>query len=160
MARVADPAELARTLLGRWQICGTTFNYWRTPTRLRPTVEYEIVKSSPLELLETNRYTRTDKGEREFVCHSQWKGDHFVWQIPDEPQLDSAFVVSDTPATTDIIAVHFGNSGQGDSWVNILAHENLKPEEVRTLVARDTYSFELTADEFWRLTWLHTTDAA
>lgn len=160
MARVADPAELARILVGRWQICGTTFNYWRTPSRQHPSVEYELVNGSPLELFETVRYTRTDKGDREFTAKSLWKGDHFVWQIPDEPRLDSAFVISDTPATTDIVVAHFGTSGENDSWVNVLAREDMKPDEVRSLVARDTYSFELTADEFWRLTWLYATDAA
>ena len=160
MARVADPAELARILVGRWQISGTTFNYWRTPQRQHPSVEYEIVQASPLELTETNRYTRIDKGEREFTCTSQWKGDHFLWRIPDEPRLDSAFVVSDTPATTDLLVAHFSTRSGGESWVNVLAREHLATDEVRALVAKDTYSFELTADEFWRITWLHATDAA
>lgn len=153
MARVADPAELARILPGVWCIRASSGTYWKSGARERPQVRLEITQNSPLQLREFYEYYRRDKGDREFEAVSDWKGTHFSWRMEDHPEAQSAFVVSDTPATPDVIAFHVSNTAEPNS-VTILSRPEIPADEVRALISRDTYSFELTVDEFWRLTWL------
>ncbi|HIY67579.1 MAG TPA: hypothetical protein H9830_15045 [Candidatus Agrococcus pullicola] len=154
MARVADPAELARILPGVWNIRASSGGYWKNGTREDPRVRIEITQKSPLQLREFYEYYRRDKGDREFEAVAEWKGSHFSWRMDEHPEAQSAFVVSDTPATPDVIALHISNSAETESSVTIFARPRLAVEEVRALISRDTYSFELTADEFWQLSWL------
>lgn len=153
MARVADPAELARILPGRWCIRASSGSYWTTGTRESPRVRIEISEKSPLQLREFYEYFRRDKGEREFEMVADWRGTHFTRHMQDHPDAQSAFVVSDTPATADVIALHVSGATEPNS-VTILSRPDLSADEVRALISRDTYSFELTADEFWQLQWL------
>lgn len=156
MPRVADPAELARTLRGTWAIRATTFPYWTNPMRKNPRVTFELVQNSPLQLREVYEYHRPDKGDREILADAAWAGRHFSWRMHGTSRLfASAFVVSDTPATPDIVALHFGRTALlRQSAVTILARPHLDPDSVRRSVSVDTHSFELTADEFWQLRWL------
>lgn len=156
MARVADPAELARMLRGEWAIRATTHPYWTSPERLNPRVTIELAQPSPLRLREVYEYHRVDKGDRELIADATWNGDHFAWKASGASRLIStATVVSDTPATPDIISIHFGRSAvMRHPAVSILARPHLEPHDVRAHVARDTHSFELSANEFWRLSWL------
>lgn len=156
MSRVADPAELARLLRGTWAIRATTFPYWTHAQRKNPRVSFELVRSSPLQLREVYEYHRPDKGDREVLAEAAWAGRHFSWRMLGRSRLlSSAYVVSDTPATSDIVAIHFGRSTVlGQSAVSILARPHLDPDEVRRAVSIDTHSFELSAEEFWRLQWL------
>ncbi|GAA2175035.1 hypothetical protein GCM10009846_23290 [Agrococcus versicolor] len=156
MARVGDPAELARILRGEWAIRATTFPYWLSPNRRNPRVTIEVVEGSPLRLRETYEYHRPDKGDRELVAEMRWKGDHFAWKAIGATKLiRTACVVSDTPATPDIVSVHFGRSTMvRQPAVTLLARPHLDPDHVRAMISRDTHSFELSAGEFWRLDWL------
>lgn len=154
MARVADPAELARILPGVWCIRASSGAYWKSGTRERPSVRIEIAQKSPLQLREFYEYYRRDKGDREFEALAEWKGNHFTWRMDEHPDAQSAFVVSDTPATPDVIALHVSSHSEPESSVTILSRPELSSDEVRALISRDTYSFELTVDEFWQLTWL------
>ncbi|WAC65995.1 hypothetical protein OVA14_11980 [Agrococcus sp. SL85] len=156
MSRVADPAELARLLRGTWAIRATTFPYWMSAERKNPRVTFELVQPSPLQLREVYEYHRPDKGDREVEAEAAWAGRHFSWRMHGRSRLlASAYVVSDTPATPDIIAIHFGRSALlRQSAVTILARPALDPDEVRRAVSKDTHSFELSADEFWQLQWL------
>ena len=156
MSRVADPAELARLLRGSWAIRATTFPYWRHPERRNPRVTFELVQNSPLQLREVYEYHRPDKGDREVIAEALWAGRHFSWRMLGRSRLlSSAYVVSDTPATPDIIAIHYGRSSLlRQSAVSILARPPVDPDSVRRSVAIDTHSFELSAEEFWRLQWL------
>ncbi len=156
MSRVADPAQLARLLRGTWAIRATTFPYWTHAQRKNPRVTFELVQSSPLQLREVYEYHRPDKGDREVIAEALWAGRHFSWRMLGRSRLlSSAYVVSDTPATPDIVAIHYGKSSLlGQSAVSILARAHLDPDAVRRAVAIDTHSFELTAEEFWRLQWL------
>ncbi|MCR8670181.1 hypothetical protein [Agrococcus sp. HG114] len=156
MSRVADPAELARLLRGTWSIRATTFPYWTNAHRKNPRVTFELVHPSPLQLREVYEYHRPDKGDREVIAEAEWAGRHFSWRMLGRSRLlSSAYVVSDTPATPDILAIHYGRSAVlRQSAVSILARPHLDPDAVRRAVAIDTHSFELTAEEFWRLQWL------
>lgn len=156
MSRVADPAELARLLRGTWAIRATTFPYWTHPERRNPRLTFELVRNSPLQLREVYEYHRPDKGDREVIAEAAWAGRHFSWRMLGRSRLlSSAYVVSDTPATGDILAIHYGRSALlRQSAVSILARPHLDPDAVRRAVAIDTHSFELSADEFWRLQWL------
>jgi hypothetical protein len=156
MSRVADPAELARLLRGTWAIRATTFPYWGNAQRKNPRVTFELVSPSPLELREVYEYHRPDKGDREVIAEATWAGQHFSWRMLGRSRLlASAYVVSDTPATPDILAIHYGRSSVlGQSAVSILARPHLDPDDVRRAVSIDTHSFELSAEEFWRLQWL------
>ena len=156
MSRVADPAELARLLRGTWAIRATTFPYWTHAERKNPRVTFELVRNSPLQLREVYEYHRPDKGDREVIAEAAWAGRHFSWRMLGRSRLlASAFVVSDTPATPDLLAIHYGRSAVlRQSAVSILARPHLDPDEVRRSVAIDTHSFELSAEEFWRLQWL------
>ena len=156
MSRVADPAELARLLRGTWAIRATTFPYWTNAARKNATVTFELVRNSPLQLREVYEYHRPDKGDREVIAEAAWAGRHFAWRMLGRSRLlASAYVVSDTPATPDIIAIHYGRSSLlGQSAVTILARGHLDPDAVRRAVSIDTHSFELSAEEFWRLQWL------
>ncbi|WP_413320243.1 hypothetical protein AA0Z99_05560 [Agrococcus sp. 1P02AA] len=156
MSRVADPAELARLLRGTWAIRATTFPYWTHEARKNPRVSFELVRNSPLQLREVYEYHRPDKGDREVIAEAAWAGRHFSWRMLGRSRLlASAYVVSDTPATPDIIAIHYGRSTLlRQPAVTILARPHLDPDQVRRSVSIDTHSFELTAEEFWRLQWL------
>ncbi|WP_072313434.1 hypothetical protein [Agrococcus sp. Marseille-P2731] len=156
MSRVADPAELARLLRGTWAIRATTFPYWTHEARKNPRVSFELVRNSPLQLREVYEYHRPDKGDREVIAEAAWAGRHFSWRMLGRSRLlASAYVVSDTPATADIIAIHYGKSTLlRQPAVTILARPHLDPDQVRRSVSIDTHSFELTAEEFWRLQWL------
>lgn len=156
MARVSDPAELARMLRGEWAIRATTFPYWRSPDRLNPRVTIELEQASPLMLREVYEYHREDKGDRELVATAEWRGDHFSWTVEGVSRtITTATVVSETPASPDIVSVHFGRSSAvRESAVSVLARPHLDADKVRAMVARDTHSFELSATEFWSLVWL------
>lgn len=159
MARVGDAAELARVLPGVWHIRASSGPYWTTGTRKRPRVTVSVTQRSPLELLEIYEYHREDKGDREFEARAVWRGSHFAWTNGADPESTSAFVVSDTPATPDVIALHHADGADSDAWVSIWSRESMALDDVRALVSRDTYSFELSADEFWQLTWLVSGDS-
>ena len=156
MSRVADPAELARLLRGTWAIRATTIGYWSNPSRKNPRMTFELVRNSPLQLRIIHEYHRPDKGDRELELDATWAGRHFAWRMQGVSRLRAgAFVVSDTPATAELVALHFGRTSLGQQGgVLILARPHLDPDAVRRSVAIDTHSFELTADEFWRLRWL------
>lgn len=156
MSRVADPAELARVLRGTWSIRAMTFPYWMSTDRKNPRVTFELVRPSPLQLREVYEYHRPDKGDREVIAEATWAGRHFSWRMLGRSRLlSSAYVVSDTPATADIVAIHYGRSALlRQSAVSILARPHLDPDDVRRAVSIDTHSFELSADEFWQLQWL------
>ena len=149
MSRVADPAELARLLRGTWAIRATTFPYWTHAERKNPRVTFELVRNSPLQLREVYEYHRPDKGDREVIAEAAWAGRHFSWRMLGRSRLLAP------PATPDLLAIHYGKSAVlRQSAVSILARPHLDPDEVRRSVAIDTHSFELSAEEFWRLQWL------
>lgn len=156
MARVGDPGELARILNGSWCIRASSLSYWSAGTRLSPSVTYEVASKSPLALAEHYSYERIGKGAREMTARAEWKGNFFSWRVDAPEGVASAYVVSDTPATPDVIAIHmtdFELPGN-ESRVSILSREHVDHDQVRALVSKDTYSFELTRDEFWQLSWL------
>lgn len=146
-------------LPGVWCIRASSGSYWTSGSRKNPTVTVSITERSPLELLEVYEYHRADKGDREFEAQAVWRGSHFVWVNGSDPESNEVFVVSDTPATPDVVALHHAVSPESPPWVSIWARPGMKPDDVRALVSRDTYSFELSADEFWQLTWLTADDS-
>ncbi|WP_430592791.1 hypothetical protein [Humidisolicoccus flavus] len=133
----------------------TTSPYWQHPSREYARLHVDLVANSPLKLKETFEYEKAGKGAREIVTVSKWRGAYFATKSQASAAvIASAYVVSDTPATSDVIVIHYGKGAFGrQASAAVYARPHVPIEIARKIVSQDTRSFELSIDEFWRLHW-------
>ena len=147
--------ELAKILPGVWNVRSTNFPMWLTRERKSPRFAYDLVSENPLTLRDDVSYFTADNAEKHIVGTDKWAHDHFVWRGKGPLKIArSRWAISGTNDDQTVVAIRFEKTLFTPAGIDILVREAVEIDELRSLVARNTEQFGLSAEDFASLTWL------
>jgi hypothetical protein len=155
MPTMPQDSELATILPGVWNVRATNFPMWLTRERTSPRFSYELVSEKPLTLRDDVRYFTADNAEKHVVGTDKWARDHFVWRGKGPLKIArSRWAISGTNDEQTVIAIRFQKTLFTPAGIDVLVRDGVEVDEPRSLVARGTEQFGLSAEDFASLTWL------
>ena len=155
MPTTPTDSDLATILPGTWNVRSTNFPMWLTRERTSPRFTYSLVSESPLVLRDDVSYRTADDVEKHVLGTDKWAHDGFVWRGKGLRKLvTSRWSISGMNEEGTVLAVRFQKSLGSPAGIDILSREGVAVDELRSLVARNTEKFGLTAEDFASLTWL------
>jgi hypothetical protein len=154
-------SDLAAILPGTWAVRSTNFPMWLTRERLSPRFSYDLVSENPLTLRDDVSYTTADKGEKHILGVDKWAHDGFVWRGKGLLKLvTSRWTISGISDDKTVVAIRFQKSLFTPAGIDIIVRDGADVPELRSLVARNTEKFGLSAEDFASLTWLDASPAS
>jgi hypothetical protein len=159
MPDAAQLSELATILPGSWNVRATNYPMWLSRDRTSPRFTYELRSENPLVLRDDVSYFTAAAVEKHIVGADKWTGDGFVWRGRGLlALLPSRWTVSGMNEAKTVIAVRFQKTLATPAGIDLLVREGVEVHELRSVVARGSERFGLTAEDFASLTWLDTTN--
>lgn len=155
MANAARDLDLTAILPGSWNVRSTNFPMWLNKERLSPRFTYTLLKESPLTLTDDVSYFTTDNVEKHVLGTDRLAGAGFVWRGKGllKP-FSSRWQVIGANEDATVLAIRFDKTLGTPAGIDIIVRDGKDPDELRSLVARNTEKFGLTAEDFASLTWL------
>ena len=155
MPTTPTDSELATILPGTWNVRSTNFPMWLTRERKSPKFTYSIVSESPLTLRDDVSYLTEGNLEKHQLGTDKWAHDGFIWRGKGLLKLvTSRWSIIGVNDESTVIAIRFQKSLVSPAGIDILTREGVVVDELRSLVARNTETFGLSAEDFASLTWL------
>jgi hypothetical protein len=155
MPTAARDLELATILPGTWNVRATNFPMWLNRERTSPAMTYTLLTEAPLTLRDDVSYFTRDNVEKHIVGTDKKAGAGFVWRGKGRLRLfSSRWAVIGSNDDASVLAIRFDKTLATAAGINIIVREGKDPQELRSLVARGTEMFGLTAEDFASLTWL------
>jgi hypothetical protein len=155
MPTTPNASELAAILPGTWNVRATNFPMWLTRERTDPRFTYELVGESPLTLRDDVSYSTTDDAEKHILGVDKWVGEGFVWRGKGPLKVArSRWAVAGTDDASTVLAIRFEKTLLTPGGIDVLVRQGTELPELRSLVARNTEQFGLSAEDFASLTWL------
>jgi hypothetical protein len=155
MSNAARDLELATVLPGTWNVRATNFPMWLNRERRSPAITYTLLTETPLTLRDDVSYFTRDNVEKHIVGTDKLAGAGFVWRGKGRLRLlSSRWTVIGTNADASVLALRFDKTLATAAGIDIIVREGSEPDELRSVVARGTEMFGLSAEDFASLTWL------
>ena len=155
MPTMPQDSELATVLPGVWNVRSTNFPMWLTRERTSPRFSYDLVSENPLTLRDDVSYFTADNMEKHIVGTDKWAHDHFVWRGKGLMSIArSRWGISGGNDDQTVLAIRFEKTRFTPAGIDIIVREGVEIDELRSLVARGTEQFGLSAEDFASLTWL------
>lgn len=155
MPTTPTDSELATILPGSWLVRSTNFPMWLTRERSTPRFTYTVVGDNPLALRDDVSYLTTDNQEKHVLGVDKWAHDGFVWRGKGPLRfVTSRWAVAGLNEEQTVIALRFQKTLFTPAGIDIITREGVVVDELRSLVARNTDRFGLSAEDFASLTWL------
>ena len=155
MPAIFTTEALSQFLPGTWTIRATNFPFWLSGERADGRLNYELSGTDPLIFADTVTYAKPDGAVKKIVGIDRWTGQGFVWHGKGIlGLLSSRWTVTGGSDDLNILAIHYDKSLVTPAGIDIIVREGSEPRELRSLVARGTEMFGLTAEDFASLTWL------
>ncbi|WP_411698483.1 hypothetical protein [Conyzicola sp.] len=155
MPTTPHASDLAAILPGVWNVRATNFPMWLTRERKSPRFSYDLVSENPLTLRNDVSYFTADNQEKHVLGTDKWADDHFVWRGKSLLKLArSRWAVSGKNDASTVLAIRFDKTAFTPAGIDVIVREAVEIDELRSLVARNTEQFGLTAEDFASLTWL------
>ena len=155
MLTAPDEHALAELLPGTWRVVASNFPMWLGEDRLDPTFSYGLLGTEPLRLSDDVAYTTPGGDVKHIVGVDQWRGNGFVWRGKGLLKIArSRWAISGTNDDQTVVAIRFEKTLFTPAGIDILVREAVEIDELRSLVARNTEQFGLSAEDFASLTWL------
>jgi len=155
MSTAARDLELATILPGTWNVRATNFPMWLSRERKSPAMTYTLLTESPLTLRDDVSYFTRDNVEKHIIGTDKKAGAGFVWRGKGRLRLfSSRWAVIGANDDASVLAIRFDKTLATAAGIDIIVREGSEPRELRSLVARGTEMFGLTAEDFASLTWL------
>ena len=155
MPTMPQPSELPTILPGVWNVRSTNFPMWLTRERTAPRFTWDLVSENPLTLRDDVSYFTADNQEKHVVGTDKWAHDHFVFRGKGLRKLARgrwAIIGSNDDKT--VLAIRVERTPFSPAGIDIIVREGVEIAELRSLVARGTEQFGLSAEDFASLTWL------
>jgi hypothetical protein len=157
MPSAPDDSDLAAILPGTWIVRSTNFPMWLTRERTSPRFTYTLLKEDPLTLRDDVSYRTVDGAEKHVLGTDKRSHDGFVWRGKGPLRvLRSRWSVIGADDDSTILAIRFEKTLFTHAGIDIIVREGVEVDELRSLVARNTEKFGLSAEDFASLTWLDT----
>jgi len=155
MPTMLQPTELATILPGVWNVRSTNFPMWLTRERTSPRFTWALTSESPLALRDDVSFSTSDNQEKHVVGTDKWAHDHFVWRGRGLRKIArSRWSVIGANDEQTVLAIRVDRTLFTPPGIDIIVREGVEIDELRSLVARGTERFGLTAEDFASLTWL------
>lgn len=155
MPTTPNPADLATILPGTWKVRSTNFAMWLSRERKNPRFTYDLVGESPLTLRDDVSYLTADDVEKHVLGVDKWADDGFVWRGKGLLAVArSRWTVAGANDASTVLAIRFEKTLFSPAGIDIIVRESAQVPELRSLIARNTEQFGLTAEDFASLTWL------
>ena len=155
MPTIPTDSDLATILPGTWNVRSTNFPMWLTRERKSPRFTYTVVKENPLTLRDDVSYLTESNLEKHVLGTDKWAHEGFVWRGKGLLRfVTSRWSISGMNDESTVVAIRFQKSLASPAGIDILTREGVVVEELRSLVARNTEQFGLSAEDFASLTWL------
>lgn len=148
-------SDLAVILPGSWSVRSTNFPIWLTRERTSPRFTYTVVRENPLTLRDDVSYSTIDNVEKHVIGVDRAAHDGFVRRGKGVLGLfPSRWSVAGSNEDSTVLAIRFHKSLFSHAGIDIIVRDGTEVEELRSLVARNTEQFGLSAEDFASLTWL------
>ena len=155
MPTTPNASELATILPGSWNLRATNFPTWLTRERTTPKFGYELVTESPLTLKDDVSYLTPDNQEKHVFGVDKWGHDVFVHRGKGRLALSrTRWSVSGANDASTVLAIRVEKTLTAHGGIDIIVRDGIELPELRSLVARGTEQFGLSAEDFASLTWL------
>ena len=155
MPTTPTASDLATILPGTWNVRSTNFPMWLTRERTSPRFTYSLISEDPLVLRDDVSYRTTDDAEKHVLGTDKWAHDGFVRRGKGLRRLATTrWSISGMNEAGTVVAVRFEKSLGSPAGIDILSRKGVVVDELRSLVARNTGKFGLSAEDFASLTWL------
>jgi hypothetical protein len=155
MPTTPNASELATILPGTWAVRATNFPMWLTRERTTPRFTYELAGENPLTLRDDVSYLTEDGVEKHILGVDKWVRDGFVWRGKGPLKVArSRWTVAGADDASSVLAIRFEKTLFTPAGIDVLVKEGVELPELRSLVARNTEQFGLSAEDFASLTWL------
>jgi hypothetical protein len=155
MPTAARDLELATILPGTWNVRATNFPMWLNRERKSPAFTYTLLTESPLTLRDDVSYFTRENVEKHILGTDKLAGAGFVWRGKGRLRLfSSRWKVIGANDDASVLAIRFDKTIGTPAGIDILVRDGVEQPELRSLVARATEQFGLTAEDFASLTWL------
>jgi hypothetical protein len=148
--------QLSSILPGTWNVRGTNVPMWLSNERRSPRFDYELAGENPLTLRDRVSYFATkDNEEKQLSGVIKWAHNGFVWRGRGYLRFfASRWSVIGSNETHSVLAIRFQKTLLTHAGINVIVRDGEDIDEVRSLVARNTEEFGLSAEDFASLTWL------
>jgi hypothetical protein len=155
MPTAPNDSDLAAILPGTWIVRSTNLPVWLTRERTSPRSTFTLLKENPLTLRDDVSYRLVDGSVKHVLGVDKWAHDGFVWRGKGPlGLLRSRWSVVGANDDSTVVAIRFHKTLLRHAGIDILVREGADIEELRSLVARNTEQFGLSAEDFASLTWL------
>jgi hypothetical protein len=155
MPPVPQHDELAEILPGTWIVRASNFPMWLSGERESPRFTYGLVAADPLTLDDDVSYVTKSGETKHIVGIDRWAHTGFVWRGKGLMRLlSSRWSVIGADDSRAVVAIRFEKTLATPAGIDILVRDGHDIDEVRTLVARNTEQFGLSAEDFASVTWL------
>ena len=154
MPTTPHDSELAKILPGVWNVRSTNFPMWLTRERKSPRFSFDLVSENPLTLRDDVSYFTADNSEKHVLGTDKWAADHFVWRGKGLKVRRSRWSISGANDASTVLVLKVEKTVLSPAGIDIIVREGIEIDELRSLVARNTEQFGLSAEDFASLTWL------
>jgi len=155
MPTTPHATELPKILPGAWNVRSTNFPMWLSRERKSPRFSYDLVSENPLTLRDDVSYFTADNQEKHIVGTDKWAHDHFVWRGKGLLTVArSRWSISGANDASTVLVIRFEKTLFSPAGIDIIVREGVEIDELRSLIARNTEQFGLSAEDFASLTWL------
>jgi hypothetical protein len=154
MPTAPNDSDLAAILPGTWNVRSTNSPLWLDSEHTSPRFTFTLQRESPLTLREDVSYLTAEGTEKHVFGVDKWGHDEFVRHGKGLRSLRRGrwSIVGANDAST-VIAIRSHRTLVRHAGLEILVREGVDVAELRSLVARNTEQFGLSAEDFASLTW-------
>jgi hypothetical protein len=157
MPTAPEHSDLAAILPGSWNVRATNYSMWLSSERTSPRFTYTVRSENPLVLRDDVSYFTARNAEKHIIGTDRWRGEGFVWRGRGPLRvLRSRWSVAGMNTEGSVLALRFHKTLATPGGIDVIVREGVEIDELRSVVARGTERFGLSAEDFASLTWLDT----
>jgi hypothetical protein len=152
MPTAPNDSDLAAILPGTWNVRSTNSPLWLDSEHTSPRFTFTLQRENPLTLREDVSYLTADGAEKHV---DKWADDGFVRHGKGLRSLRRGrWSIVGANDDSTVLAIRSHRTLVRHAGLEVLVREGVEIAELRSLVARNTEQFGLSAEDFASLTWL------
>jgi hypothetical protein len=155
MPTAPNDSDLAAILPGSWLVRSTNSPLWLQGERTPPRITFTLQRERPLTLREEVDYRSRDGADKRMLRVDKWAHGGFVRHGKGRHALRRGrWSIVGANDDSTVLAVRLQKTMFGHAAIEILVREGAAVVELRSLVARNTEQFGLSAEDFASLAWI------
>ena len=149
--------DLAAMLPGTWHLRATNFPNWMYGERRSPTLTYELLSRDPLRFGNDVSWITADGEDKHILGIDHGRSDDLglVWHGTGIMSLfRTRWSVSGSSELGEIVVLRIFKSLLTPAGIHVIVRDGERIDELRSVIARESVRFGLSAEDFASLTWL------